>query len=181
SCHYLDYDEIQKFQGAAVWSDRYRVRDAVTGLYGMVGDLNNAGSAPRACATDDAVEANDFSSIHKFGDGRWSAINTVDDRWYVLFKGIRGANDFLEHFSLDSFDSRKYNEEYEQIMESFRTYPFQARFMRAFFHFRLLRRYGHIPIVTHTMSMDSVNQIQPSSYAEVTNFIISEIDDIAFR
>lgn len=179
SCHYLDYDEIQKYQGADAWSDRYRVRDAVTGLYGMVGDLNNAGDAPRACATDDAVEANDFSTIHKFGDGRWSAINTVDDRWYVLFKGIRGANDFLEHFSLDSFDSRKYNEDYEQIMESFRSYPYQARFMRAMFHFRLLRRYGHIPIVTHTTTLDSVNHLQPSSYEEVTNFIVSEIDEIA--
>lgn len=181
SCHYLDYDEIQKYQGATAWSDRYRVRDAVTGLYGMVSDLNNAGSAPRACATDDAVEANDFSSIHKFGDGRWSAINTVDDRWYVLFKGIRGANDFLEHFSLDSFDSRKYNDEYAQIMESFSSYPYQARFMRALFHFRLLRRYDHIPIITHTIPMDSINHLQPSSYEEVTHFIVSEIDDIAFR
>lgn len=179
SCHYLDYDEIQKYQGANAWSDRYRIRDAVTGLYGMVGDLNNAGSAPRSAASDDAVEANDFSSIHKFGDGRWSATNTVDDRWYNLYKGIRGANDFLEHFSLDSLSSKKYDDDYAQIIESFRSYPYQARFMRALFHFRLLRRYGHIPIVTHTLPMDSVNSLQPSSYQEVTGFVVSEIDDIA--
>lgn len=179
SCHYLDYDELQKYQGSMAWADRYRIRDALAGLYGMVGDLNNAGDAPRSTASDDAVEANDFSTIHKFGDGRWSAVNTVDDRWYRLYYGIRGANDFLEHFSLDSLDSHKYNDDYSQIIESFRSYPYQARFMRALFHFRLLRRYGHIPIVTHTVSMDSVNHLQPSSYEEVTDFIISEIDDIA--
>lgn len=181
SCHYMDYDEIQKYQGSMAWGDRYRIRDALVGLYGMITNLNTTGSAPRSTASDDAVEANPFSSVHEFNDGRWSAINTVDDYWYRYYYGIRGANDFLEHYSIDSLDSYKYNDDYNQIAESFSSYPFQARFMRALFHFRLLKRYEHIPIVTHTLSMDTVNHLKPSSYEEVTNFIVSEMDDIAFR
>lgn len=182
ACNFLNYDEIDKYQGALVWNDRYRIRDALVAGYGdIAGNLNQVGGSVRASASDDAEESNDFAGIQKMNDGRWSAINTIDARWSRLYTAIRQMNNFLKHFDLDSLDAHKYNKNYDQIIESFRSYPYQARFLRALFYFRLIKRYGDVPLIKGLLTKQEANTVEPSSYQEITQFIVSECDSIAFR
>lgn len=178
-CDYLDYDEIQPYNDVLIWADRYRTRDFLNNVYGRMGtDLNQIGDAVRASATDDAEEYSTFADVQKMNDGRWSAIQNVDGRWSDLYNGIRQANAFLEKFSVDSFKSRQYNDDFEQWMEQFRLFPYQAQFLRALLYFKLIKRYGHVPLITKTLPLDEANQVKPSSYEEVTDFIVNQCDSV---
>ena len=94
-------------------------------------------------STDDAIYVWPTSSIHVFTNGSWSSINTVDDQWGNLYTGIRAANIFLESYQED-FPDNQYNVDYEEQMKQYRYYPYEARFLRAFFYFELIKRYKNV-------------------------------------
>ena len=180
SCDYLEYDEIEKYGDDLIWKDRYRTRDFLGNVYNhMVTDFNQVGGAVRASGADDAEEISSFYDIQKMNDGRWNATQTVDSRWTSLYEGIRQANLFLEKFDIENFKERQYNEDYKQQIEQFRLFPYQARFLRALLYFKLIKRYDHVPLVTKSLKLEEANTVKPSSYEEVTDFIISESEAVA--
>ncbi len=179
-CDYLDYNQAQLHTADDVFqSSSPRSKQFLTAIYGMLpGGFNDVGAAMRASASDDAEENNDYADIQKMNDGRWDAKLTVDGKWGALYSGIRAANLFLTHFDLDALKDRKYNDDYQELLEQYRLYPYQARFLRAFFYFKLIKRYGHVPLITEVLTPDSANKVKPSSYQEVTRFIVAECDAI---
>ena len=147
SCNYLDYDESDFLEKEAVFSSFKYTRNFLTNIYsyvpaafGTIGD-----DAMRSAACDEAVFVDNLSPVHSFNNGAWSAINTLDDKWNY-FSGIRAVNMFLKETEGQEFDDLKHNEDYNDIMAQFKYYPYEARFLRAYFYFELAKRYGDIPI-----------------------------------
>lgn len=180
SCHYLSFNEAQLHTIDDVFqSSSPRSKQFLTAIYGMLpGGFDDVGAAMRASASDDAEENNDYADIQKMNDGRWSAKLTVDSRWGALYSGIRAANIFLANFDLEALKDRQYNDDYQQLIEQYKLYPYQARFLRALFYFKLIKRYGHVPLITEVLKPEEANQVKPSSYQEVTQFIVAECDTI---
>lgn len=179
-CEFLNYNEGQVHDLNSIFkSSSPRSKQFLSTIYNMIPHgFNSVGAAMRASATADAEENNDFAKIQKMNDGRWSAVNTVDSKWGALYKGIRATNIFLENFDIHSLDSLKYNKNYERLLKQYRLYKYQAQFLRALFYFRLIKRYGGVPLVKKVLTPDSVNYVKPSSYQEVTQFIVSECNEI---
>lgn len=180
SCNYLDFNEAQLHTVDDVFqSSSPRSKQFLTAIYGSIpAGFNNVGDAMLASGSDDAEENNDFAVVQRFNNGTWSANLTVDSKWGSLYSGIRAANIFLANFDWDVFDERKYNDDYQQLMEQYLLYPYQARFLRALFYFKLIKRYGHVPLITKVLKPEEANQVKPSSYQEVTQFIVAECDSI---
>ncbi len=179
SCDFLSLDETTVHTKEDIFSNFQRTKQFVNNIYAELPDgLNEIDGAMRASASDDAEEVRDLSDVQKFNDGSWSANQPIDAQWSDMYSGIRAANRFLEEAEGRTFDDYRYNTDYEQMMRQFELFPYQVRFLRAFFHFELIKRYGDVPLVTSVLDLDEVNSIQPSSFDEIVEFIVDECDAV---
>ena len=176
SCDFLDFDESVGYEKENIFSVFVRAKSMLSHVYSYLpSDLGSG--AMQDAATDDAVYVWPTSSIHTFNNGSWSPINTVDDQWGKLYAGIRAANIFLESYQKD-FPDNMYNVDYEEQMKQYQFYPYEARFLRAFFYFELIKRYKNVPLVEKTLDINEVNGLQQTSYDMITEYIVSECDAV---
>lgn len=138
----------------------------------------NMSGAMLASASDEAEYAYTGNSVEDYYNGSWSATNPHSTMWTSAFKGIRYANLYLAEFANLSFDNLKYNDDYQAQMFNYNNMKYEARFLRAYFYFNLVRQYGGVPIMTENLSADEVNQLSRNSSDEVFEFINSECDAI---
>src|SRR5690606_8173170 len=69
---------------------------------------------------------------------------------------------------------------YEAYLAELKRWENEVRFLRAYFHFELLKRYGGVPIVTKVYELgDDASGIKRNTFAEVVQFIVDECDAIA--
>ncbi len=180
ACDYLDYDESSYLLEDEVFSDFNRTKQFLTGIYAYLPDgFNPIDGAMRSSATDDAVHVWKYSDIHKFNDGSWSAVQPLDNVYGTMFRGIRSANKFLVETEGQEFEDQKYNEDYGDQMKQFKLYPYEARFLRAYFYFELARRYGALPLVTDPLTPEEANSLSPVPFDTIVQFIVRECDMIA--
>lgn len=94
---FLDYNENSDYDQNKLFNTTWSNTDFVTGIYAYLpGALNDVDGALRSAACDEAEYVWPTSTIHRFYDGSWSAIRTVDDKWGHYYKAIRACNDYLE-------------------------------------------------------------------------------------
>lgn len=138
----------------------------------------NMSGAMLASASDESEYAYNGNSVEDYYNGSWSATNPHSTMWTSAFKGIRYANLFLDEFANLSFENLKYNDDYQAQMYNYNNMKYEARFLRAYFYFNLVRQYGGVPIITSNISADKVNQLSRNTSDEVFNFIDTECDAI---
>lgn len=105
---------------------------------------------------------------------KWSGIN-IDgapplEYWELPYKTIRNLNEFLERVPDSPMDP-----------SIAKLRMAEARFLRAFNYFAMVRRYGGVPLVTKVAHLDDPEEIlypKRNSEKEIYDFIISEMDDI---
>lgn len=93
----------------------------------------------------------------------------VEEAWRSDFNGIFDANTVIEQLTK--------NGSYAGSGALVTRLTAEARFLRAFFYFDLIKYYGKVPIIDHPSSAAEVNTIARSSVADVYKFII---DDLQF-
>lgn len=100
-------------------------------------------------------------------NGTLSAPNSDGD-WNSAFADLRQSNTIIEK-------SKSYAGNFEEIER----YVAEARFFRAYSHWRLMRKFNEVPIVTTVLGIDSPELFgKRSPQAEVENFILSELEEI---
>ena len=184
SCNgFLDREEDSFIDKAATFDSYNRTKQYLTYAYTLLPDGLNRFSreAMLASATDDAEFAIESAEIQQFNNGSWNALNNPDDVWNRYFSGISKCCTLLEntdHVNLDisRLDPDK-QVEYANSLKDIRMWRAEARFLRAYFHFELLKRYGPIPIVTSTLSINGNYENTPRpTMKEVVDFIAKECD-----
>ena len=179
-CEFLDYNEVEQYDKDQILMEFSRVKSLLNNAYSYLpDDFSSVEGAMRASASDDAEHVWDASDIQKFNDGSWNALVTLDDKWKAMYSGIRIANLFLEETDGLTFESIKYNLDYPQMMQQFKLYPYEARFLRAFYYFELAKRYGRIPLITSCLSPEESNKVEPAAFETIVDFIVSECDSVA--
>lgn len=184
SCNgFLDREEDSFIDKTATFDSYNRTKQYLTYAYTLLPDGLNRFSreAMLASATDDAEFAIESAEIQQFNNGSWNALNNLDDVWNRYFSGISKCCTLLEntdHVNLDisRLDPDK-QVEYANSLKDIRMWRAEARFLRAYFHFELLKRYGPIPIVTSTLSLNGNYENTPRpTMKEVVDFIAKECD-----
>lgn len=122
-------------------------------------------------ATDDALPSKDINgAIELLRTTRMtSASSNPDGFWGTGYTGIRKANVFLSKIDVVPFE----------VEETIKYSKAEARFLRAYFYFELLKRYGGVPIVGDVIfePTDNIN-LKRNSFEEVVDYIVSECDAI---
>lgn len=178
-CNYVDYSEASYLKEENIFNEMGRIKSFLNNIYSYLpAEFNSIDGAMRESATDDAEHVWNFSNVQKFNDGSWSPIQTLDDKWGNLYSGIRAVNLFLKNAEGLTFDDLKWNESYKEDMVLYNNYPNEARFLRAFFYFELIKRYGDVPLITDILTEEEANKVTKSSFDTVVSYIISECDEI---
>lgn len=184
SCNsFLDREEDSFIDKTATFDSYNRTKQYLTYAYSLLPEGLNRFSreALLASATDDAEFAIESAEIQQFNNGSWNALNNPDDVWNRYYSGISKCCTLLEntnHVNLDisRLDPDK-QVEYANSLKDIRMWRAEARFLRAYFHFELLKRYGPIPIVTSTLSINGNYENTPRpTMKEVVDFIAKECD-----
>jgi len=177
SCSNLNYNEQDMYSIDNIFSYQDRAKNALNNVYSYLPkDFSSVGGAVRSSASDDAIHGLDISDINKFNDGSWSSILPLDNVWTNMYTGIREANTFIQNATGQTFPYLQYNSGYSQMMTEYVLYPYEARFLRAYYYFELIKRYGSVPLVTTVTTTDQVNNLVPASYDDIVKFIVTECD-----
>ncbi len=107
-------------------------------------------------------------SYNEFHTGMYSE-NEKQGSWQQSYRGIRNATTFIHNIDVNE----------EMTLEEIADYKAQARFVRAYYYWLLLRKYGPIPLlpdegIDYTDSYDEVATPR-SSYEECAEYIASEM------
>ena len=110
----------------------------------------------------------DHDPINNFAPNIASNVN-VEEAWRSDFNGIFRANTLLEQIAANG-------DNVGSVPLAARLTA-EAKFLRAFFYFDLVRYYGKVPIIDHTVSASEAVTIARSTVADVYALII---DDLKF-
>lgn len=138
-------------------------------IYGnMPNGWNRIGNSMLDAATDDAVPSQRGSAIEDLRFGRFDAFGNPDDVWTARYTSIRKVNVFLANIGKVPI-----------IDETKDFWKAEARFLRAYSYFELLKRYGGVPLMGDrigTLAEDL--QLPRSSFEDCVNYISAELDAI---
>lgn len=179
ACNYLDFDESIGKTDEIAYGYFDELERHVSHIYGQINpDWGVLGGALMESASDNSTYTWQNSKVYDIYNNTWSAVNLVDNKWSHYFNAIRSANLFLENFSLDGMERFEQNASYPQDIEKAQLYPYEVRFLRAYFFFELTKRYGDIPLLTRTYTMEEINSVHQDSFNSVVQFIVDECDAI---
>ena len=144
------------------------------------------GGAMGASASDEAEHTLETAVIQNYNNGSWNAISNPENIWTATYRGIRKVNQFL--IATDSVDLSRYKLDptpsaqavYTTRSADVKRWRYEARFLRAYFYFELVKRYGGVPLMNKVANLnDDFSSIKRNSLEECINFIANECDSAA--
>lgn len=157
------------------------------GLYGpLLRGFKYIDDAMMASATDEAEFVVQWANVQNFNQGSWSERLNPDNKWGHYFDAIRRCNLFLENCDNVDFDQWKMDPDenqqiiYRKNLAKLENRKKEARFLRAFYHFELMKRYGGIPVMDRTYSLkDDYAGLSRRPLKDVIDFIAGECKELA--
>ncbi len=157
----LVFDQIDKNADNA--------KSFLLGNYALLPSISNRiGNTYLDATTDDGIASTDNDRSGDYRLGRISPLNVLDNSWDNCYKGIRQANVFLS--KIDGVPTT------DELKKQWKA---EARFLRAFFYFELMKRWGGVPLVGDKVFgfQENIN-LSRNTLEETKNYIIAELDAI---
>jgi hypothetical protein len=147
-------------------------------VYSVIPDESNAiDGYPMVGASDEADLTWSGGPNYPVNIGNLNPSNVIFDRWGTYYQGIRSATYFMNHIN-ENIEIRSLNG--QQLIDQ---YQAEARFLRAYFYFLLMRQYGPVVImgedVTPPDAVAADMQRPRSSFDDCVNYVVSELDKAA--
>ena len=182
SCVDLDYTEQNTRDEA--WTYEYfenGIKNMVFDVYAQVynNEFESNSAYFLAGATDEAQYALETGAVNNYINGGWSAANPYSRTWSKCYTAIADVCMYLEKLSQTDITDWQYNPSYSTWVQQMELFPYELRFLRAYFYFELFRAYGDVPLVTTTLTNAQANSISRTSYDQIVKFIVEELDAIA--
>lgn len=160
-------------------------RSQATYLYTALENGRTAvGNAMLACICDEA-EYSYNGNADKFNSGAWNEYDNPDDVWANMYTFIRYANDFI--VSGNKVDLEAYRKDpdpnsqivYETRMADMANFAKEARFIRAYCYFELIKRYGGVPLLYDVVGLDAdFTSFKRNTLQECVDFITKECTEL---
>lgn len=132
-----------------------------------------------AGATDEAQYALETGAVNGYVNGGWSPANPYSNIWTKSYTAIADVCMYLEKIDQTDLSDWKYNSSYSIWVQQMELFPYELRFLRAYFYFELFRTYGDVPLVTTTLTNAQANTIERTPADQIVKFIVDELDEIA--
>lgn len=189
ACEKLDREIITTLDKEEVNTIYSYTRARATALYiNMPGGFMEVDNAMFASAGDEAEHTLETSDVQLFNVGSWNAYQNPDNVWAKYFQAVRNVNLFLatsdsvnlEMYRLDPAPSQQLI--YQQRLAEIKRWKYEGRFLRAFYYFELIKRYGGVPIIKNALTLgDNFADIQRNTLQESIQFITDECDSVAAK
>lgn len=179
SCNYLDVD--QYFDDTLTVDSAFTSRTYVEGflsnafevMYVDVSDITSGGARAdytggyALFASDDILKMDDYTKRYQNGEYN-SSENLLEDKWKRVFEPVRKASTFINNVDKCT----------EMTMAERSDLKAQARFLRAYAYWVLLRQYGPLPLIPEdgfdiSMSYDQLS-VQRNTFKECVDFIAND-------
>lgn len=107
--------------------------------------------------------------------GSWNAYNVDAQLWKNMYEGIRKANIFLANIGNTPLDA-VFTEDNRQRWIG------ECKFLRAYYHFRLVRIYGGVPLMDYAAGVtDDFTKMRRTTLDSCINFIVNECDEVVTK
>jgi hypothetical protein len=173
---------------AQLWANPDYAKNFLNNIYSNLSERYNldGDGALLAAATDEAVNSNLNSSISTLNNGSWAPVRTFDDVYSNMYNGIRKTNMFLENIvrapiiPLDETNPANVAANQTPASQLARMQG-QAYFLRAFFQFELLKRYGSFVIVTKTLTVNDELDLPRNTFDQCVAQISADCEEAISR
>ncbi len=175
----LDKRPLDIISEDVVWEDKALVDALLVKLYDYVSVFNNdvGYGGDRGWATRNISEIScetrygwEVENMHSFKTNGLTINGGLMEYWEHPYFAIRQTNDFIERLQKSTFD-----EDWKNLRIA------EARFLRAFHYFAMVKRYGGVPLITKVLQLDDPEELlypKRNSEKEIYDFILSELDEI---
>ncbi|MXV16393.1 RagB/SusD family nutrient uptake outer membrane protein [Hufsiella ginkgonis] len=123
------------------------------------------------CASDDAVPSNTTNATWNIVNGGYSPMSTFDDNWSNSYSAIRKVNLFLANYKRVPWA--------DPLVPQY--LGAEARVLRAFFYYDMMKRYGGVPLLGNTV-FDSNDpelfKMKRSSFDACVKYVLGELDAV---
>lgn len=188
---YLEPRVITDYTDEYVLSSYDLTRERVVGVYtrlrqGFYPVGGSTNGAMLASASDESEHTLETSPIQSFNIGSWNSYSNPDNVWGHYYQAIRMANQYIASNAVETvnLDRQKYDpssaESYEIFLAEVTRWDYEVRFLRAYFYFELVKRYGGVPLLTEALPLDyDISTVSRNSLEDCINFIVSECETAA--
>ena len=182
SCANLDYTEENTRDEE--WTYEYfenGLKNLVFDVYAQVynNEFDNNSAYFLAGATDEAQYALETGAVNSYVNGGWSPANPYSNTWTKAYTAIADVNMYLEKLDEADISDWQYNPDYSKWVAQLELFPYELRFLRAYFYFELFKTYGDVPLVTTTLTNGQANNIERTPSDQIVKFIVEELDAVA--
>lgn len=179
--NYLSYTTTEgSYYSRQVWYSDRNTRSFLNDIYNGLSTPTSSASATTLASrynidgngamlsegSDEAISSNPSSIMYNFSNGGWGATNLIDDNYTVTYNYIRRTNMFLTNVGTSAVYPATDTVELKS----------EAYFLRAYFYFELLKRYGGVAIITKVLAPTDNLNLPRNTYNEVVKQIINDCD-----
>lgn len=149
----------------------------------LVNGHNGVGGDYLDAASDDAIsiKQND-PDVYKLAVGRYSANSRISSNmgWGEYYEGIRRTNIIINHIDVVPFNMTFANIKGEVRPLNY-TIKAEARFLRTFFYFELVKRYGGVPIMGDAVyKLGDDMELPRNTFEYCIDYMVGELDSIQY-
>ncbi|MBL4561462.1 MAG: RagB/SusD family nutrient uptake outer membrane protein [Labilibaculum sp.] len=183
----LDKKPLGSISDGVVWNDPVLIDSYLINLYARTPVFTNDATDISGAKSTELVgmyTINELSDEATYGWGFYSRFEVADAKggllninggmleyWELPYKVIRALNMFIENL-----EDAPVSDEFKKVRTA------EAKFLRAFNYFAMVKRYGGVPLITKAQKIDDPEEeLYPvrNSEKEVYDFIISEMTEVA--
>ena len=187
SCDFTESDMLAFKKEEDVLRNMANITSTINNVYSYLPDgYDRIGTSMLAAACDEAEDVNDMESIQNFNSGNWNAFSNPEGNvWTRNYNGIRKANVFLDLLEKVDWTYLKVGtpDEYARREKLTKMHRYEAHFLRAFFYFELIKRYGGVPLVTRAydpfIDADTLKSMPRADFAKCVDYIVMQCDTAA--
>ncbi|HSN61444.1 MAG TPA: RagB/SusD family nutrient uptake outer membrane protein, partial [Ferruginibacter sp.] len=165
-----------------VWGNDSYARGFLNNAYFTVPsgfDLDGDG-AMLASGSDEAVNSNVNSSINIFNNGTWAPVRTINNVYSDMYEGLRKVNLFLDKIPTaviipvsELATMTNADTGFDAQIKRLRG---EAFFLRAMFHFELVKRYGAVTLATRVFDRNENLNLPRNTYQECVDQVTADCD-----
>jgi len=166
----LDVDPSDTFSTLSYWKTEEHAMAGINGCYNALSSWRGLGHFMEFdMITSNSMPYNEANGTQAIGKGEHLSITPlIEDLWGNCYRGVGRTNTFLDNISRCSMDEDLRN---RLIGE--------AKFLRAFYYFNLVDKFGGVPLITESPDADKHASQPRDSKEAVVEQIVKDLTEAA--
>jgi len=166
---WLDVDPSDKYTADTFWKTEEHASAGLTGCYNSLLRWKNLFSFEFDLITSNAMAYNEANGTQAISKGEHLSTNSlIRELWKDCYQGIGRTNTFL-----DKIDGVTMDDALRSRMTG------EAKFLRAFYYFNLVDKFGGVPLILETPNADKQADLPRDTKVAVVDQVLKDLTEAA--